>query len=99
MSAARKPIGLACIAPVLAARVLGQTSPPPRLSIGTDKATADAIESMGAEHVNTDPTGICVDEHHLLVTTPCYMNDVGPWIVYQGAEKMVEEVLRLAQAR
>jgi hypothetical protein len=24
------------------------------------------------------------------------MNDVGPWIVFQGAERLVEEVLRLA---
>ena len=29
------------------------------------------------------------------MTTPCYMNDVGPWVVYQGAERMVEEVLKM----
>jgi enhancing lycopene biosynthesis protein 2 len=97
MHAARKPIGLACIAPVLAARVLSDKAP--RLTIGTDKGTADAIQSMGGKHVDTDPTGICVDEQNRLVTTPCYMNDVGPWTVYQGAEKMVEEVLRMARAR
>ena len=97
MHAARKPIGLACIAPVLAAKVLSASGP--KLTIGTDKGTADAIESMGGQHVDTDPTGICVDEQNRLVTTPCYMNDVGPWTVYQGAEKMVEEVLRMAQAR
>jgi enhancing lycopene biosynthesis protein 2 len=49
--------------------------------------------------VNTDPTGVCVDERNRLVTTPCYMNDVGPWVVYQGAERMVEEVLRMAESR
>lgn len=93
MYAAKKPIGLACIAPVLAARVLGKHSP--HLTIGTDRGTADAIQSMGGKHVNTDPTGVCVDEANRLVTTPCYMNDVGPWTVYQGAEKMVAEVLRM----
>jgi enhancing lycopene biosynthesis protein 2 len=97
MHAAKKPIGLACIAPVLAARILGRHHP--QLTIGTDEGTADAINSMGGRHVNTDPTGVCVDEANRLVTAPCYMNDVGPWTVFQGVEKMVEQVLRLAQAR
>jgi enhancing lycopene biosynthesis protein 2 len=51
---------------------------------------------MGAHHHNTGPTEICVDHHHRLVSTPCYMNDVGPWTIYQGAERMVEEVLRMS---
>ena len=95
MHAARKPIGLACISPVLAASVFGKMNLKPKLTIGTDPATADAINKMGGEHCNAGPADICVDEENRLVTTPCYMNDVGPWIVYQGAEKMVEEVLRM----
>jgi enhancing lycopene biosynthesis protein 2 len=97
MHAAGKPVGLACIAPVLAAKILGRHSP--QLTIGTDKTTADAIGSMGGKHIDTEPTGVCVDERNRLVTTPCYMNDVGPWVVYQGAERMVEEVLRMAGSR
>ena len=96
---AKKPIGLACIAPVLAARVLGAAGLQPTLSIGTDKATAEAITSMKAKHQNTGPTDVCIDERNRIVTTPCYMNDVGPWTVYQGAQRMVEEVLRMAEAR
>jgi enhancing lycopene biosynthesis protein 2 len=98
---ARKPIGLACIAPVLAAAVLGSTGAgqpqphPPRLTIGNDPETARAIEAMGAQHVHVGPTEVVVDEDHRMVSTPCYMNDVGPWTVFQGAERMVEEVLRL----
>jgi enhancing lycopene biosynthesis protein 2 len=95
---AKKPIGLACIAPVLAAKVFGEIGAKPQVTIGTDKGTADAITSMGAQHHNTGPTDIYVDEANKLVTTPCYMNDVGPWTVYQGADKMVEAVLRLAGA-
>ncbi len=95
MHAARKPIGLACISPVIAARVFGKGQLKPRLTIGTDPATAEAINRMGGEHCNAGPADICVDEENRLVTTPCYMNDVGPWTVYQGAEKMVEEVLRM----
>lgn len=90
--AAGKPIGLACIAPVIAAKLFGAD-----VTIGTDKATADAIRAMGARHTDTDPTGVHVDAKHKVVTTPCYMNDVGPWTVFQGAEKMVAEVLRLAK--
>jgi enhancing lycopene biosynthesis protein 2 len=97
MHSAKKPIGLACIAPVLAAKILGRHQP--QLTIGTDRGTADAINSMGGRHVNTDPIGVVVDETNRLVTTPCYMNDVGPWTVFQGVEKMVEQVLKLAQAR
>src|SRR6267142_1393374 len=96
MVKAKKPVGLACIAPVLAARVLGTAGLKPKLTIGTDRATADAINAMKGEHQNTGETDICIDEANRLVTTPCYMNNVGPWIVYQGAEKMVEAVLKLA---
>ena len=94
MHQARKPIGLACIAPVLAARVLGKHSPV--LTIETDPGTAQAIEKMGARHHDVGPAEICVDSANRLVSTPCYMNEVGPWTVFQGAENLVEEVLRMA---
>lgn len=93
-----KPIGLACIAPVIAARVFGQKAIAVTLTIGTDAATAGAVEKMGAQHRNTGPTDICVDEHNRIVTTPCYMNDVGPWTVFQGADKMVQRVLSMAKS-
>lgn len=96
MVRAKKPVGLACIAPVLAARILGAMGLDPVVTIGTDPATAQAIGAMKARHRNTDPTGVCVDEANRLVTTPCYMTAPGPWAVFQGADRMVEEVLRLA---
>ncbi len=91
-----KPIGLACIAPVLAAAVLGRAGKRPELTLGTDEANARGIEALGAVHHNTPPADICIDQGNKLVSTPCYMNAVGPWIVYQGAEKMVEAVLLMA---
>ena len=94
--AAGKPIGLACIAPVLAAAVFGKDGLRPRVTIGTDQTTADAIDAMGGRHVATDETGVVVDEENKLVTTPCYMNDVGPYVVFVGATKMVDAVLELA---
>jgi enhancing lycopene biosynthesis protein 2 len=99
MIKAGKPIGMACIAPVIGARLLGKMGRKPKVTVGTDKGTADAIRSMNAEHQNTGETDICIDPINKLVTTPCYMNHVGPWVVFQGAEKMVNEVLRMAEAK
>jgi enhancing lycopene biosynthesis protein 2 len=95
MHQARKPIGLACISPVLAAAVFGKMNLRPKLTIGSDPKTAAAIDKMGGEHHNVGWTDVFVDEQNRIVTTPCYMNDVGPWVVYQCAERMVEEILRL----
>lgn len=95
MHEAGKPIGLACIAPVVAARVLGGDGRRPRLTIGRDEATASAIAAMNAVHEPTGPTDVCVDAENRLASTPCYMNDVGPWTVFQGAEKLVEAVLKM----
>lgn len=95
MHDAGKPIGLACIAPVIAARLFGHASPSPRLTIGTDTSTASAVEKMGATHVPADETGVVVDAAHKLVTTPCYMHHVGPHTVFVGASKMVDELMKL----
>jgi len=99
MHAAKKPIGLACIAPVLAAAVFGKLNLKPTITIGTDKGVADAIQTLGGIHRDTSPADICVDDANKLVTTPCYMNDVGAYTVFQGADKMVEAVLKLMGTR
>jgi len=97
MHAANKPIGLACIAPVLAAAVFGAKGCKPVLTIGTDAETAEAIAAMGGRHESKSPTDICIDHANRLVTTPCYMTASGPWQVFQGASRLVEEVLKLAE--
>jgi enhancing lycopene biosynthesis protein 2 len=99
MMKAKKPIGLACIAPVIAAKLLGSAGLKPTVTIGSDKSTADAIRAMKATHQEVGPADICIDQANRLVTTPCYMNDVGPWVVFQGADKMVEQVLQMAGAK
>ena len=99
MVKAKKPIGMACIAPVIGAKVLGMMGLNPKVTIGADKGTAAAINQMKAQHQETGPTDICIDQANRLVTTACYMNDVGPWTVFQGAEKMVEAVLAMAQGK
>jgi enhancing lycopene biosynthesis protein 2 len=93
MRAASKPMGFICIAPVIAARVLGDGV---RLTIGNDRETAEALESWGARHVECTVEEIVVDERHRIVSTPAYM--LGPWIapVAAGIDKLVSAVLELA---
>ncbi len=94
MHGAKKPIGFICIAPVIAARVLGAAHP--KLTIGSDPGTSGAIEAMGGRHVQAPVEGIVVDEANRIVTTPAYM--LGPTIskVAQGIEKLVAEILKMA---
>lgn len=91
MRAAGKPMGFICIAPVIAAKVLGASHP--KLTIGNDAETAAAVNGFGAEHVACAVEDIVVDEAHKLVTTPAYM--LGPSIapVNQGISKLVNKVL------
>lgn len=93
--AAKKPMGFACIAPVIAAKVLGEAGCNPKLTLGADDSMTQTLKQLKATHVNVEPAEVCIDEINKIVSTPCYMNNVGPWIVFQGAGKMVDEVIRL----
>lgn len=89
-----KPIGALCIAPVLLARLL----PGVQLTIGSDSATASAVQDMGAQHHSTQARQIVVDAAHRLVSTPCYMLDSSLADIFAGADALVAEVLRMAAA-
>ena len=93
MHQAEKPLGFICIAPVIAAKILGPFSP--ELTIGTDKAAIDALIAMGARHTMCKVTEIVVDEKNKIVSTPAYM--LGPSISYvaSGIEKLVSKVLEM----
>jgi len=85
---AGKPIAAMCIAPVILAR----TIPGARLTIGSHPETADAINTMGAVHVNCPVNESVVDRERKLVTTPAYMLASGPAEVFEGALSMVEKL-------
>lgn len=86
-----KAQGFICIAPVLAAKVLGSTGL--KLTIGSDPGTAAAIEQCGAEHVDCPVDDAVFDEQHKVATTPAYM--LGPSISYveKGIGKLVGQVV------
>lgn len=90
---AKKPMGFICIAPVLAAKVLGAHRP--TLTVGDDAETIVALEAMGAKHLVCKVDEVAVDLPHRLVSTPAYMS--GPSIapVSQGIDRLVGALLEL----
>jgi len=97
---AKKPIALCCIAPVIAARVLGKKKGGPGVSvtIGDDAGTAGAIESMGSRNVSKGVTEACVDAVNRIVTAPAYMyGEATPHEVFVGIGKMVDELGRMTK--
>ena len=91
MVSLKKPVGALCISPVLLARVLGEV----HLTIGDDEGTIDALESLGAKHVYTTHGEVVFDPEHNLVTTPCYMLDATIDQIAEGANNVVDAMIKL----
>ena len=89
---AEKPVGALCISPALIAKVLGDVE----VTIGDDKGTASAIQTLGATHVNTTHGEIVVDDKYKVITTPCYMLDATIDQIAVGAANIVKKILELA---
>ena len=87
------PIGALCIAPAFIAKVLGKAT----LTIGTDKGTAQAIESLGAKHQTTEGPDIVIDMGNRIVTSPCYMHDTTIGVVAEGAKNVIEALLKMME--
>lgn len=98
--AAGKPIGLCCIAPVLAAKVLGAKCGGPgcEVTIGDDGGTAEAIASWGSRNIAKPVREAHTDPRNRVVTTPAYMDDAAtPFDVFTGIGKMVDGVVGLVR--
>jgi enhancing lycopene biosynthesis protein 2 len=90
---AKKPVGLICIAPSMAAKIFG---PGVVCTIGNDADTAAALTQMGAEHQECAVDDIVEDPAHKLVTTPAYMLATSISEAASGINKLVDRVLELA---
>ncbi|KAA0189615.1 hypothetical protein HAZT_HAZT007253 [Hyalella azteca] len=99
---AKKPIGLCCIAPILAAKVLGSHN----ISITLGKtddgsgkwpyaASITAAKAMGADVVEKAVDEVLVDEKNKVVTTPAFMYEGKFHEIHDGVGKMVAAVLAL----
>ncbi|XP_060689856.1 glutamine amidotransferase-like class 1 domain-containing protein 3, mitochondrial [Hemiscyllium ocellatum] len=97
---AKKPIGLCCIAPVLAAKVL----PGVEVTVGHEDeeggkwpycGTAAAINAMGGKHTVHDVSSAHVDLQNQVVTTPAFMCETKLHHIFDGIGEMVQQVLKL----
>ena len=97
----KKPIALSCIAPVLAAKVLGdQNIKNVQLTVGSEvggegtkwpyAATAGQIKSLGCTHVSSNFDGICIDNINKLVTVPAYMFEGKPHEIYDNMSLLID---------
>lgn len=93
--AANKPMGFICIAPVIAAKVIGQGV---RLTVGDDKETGAAVVALGGQHVAHQVEEIEVDSKLKVVSTPAYMLGPGIAPVWKGIDKLVGAVMELIEA-
>ena len=97
--AAKKPIGLCCIAPVIAAHLLKC-----EVTVGRAEGeqwpyggTVGAIEAYGGSHVSHAFDGVCVDEARRVVTSPAYMFDGKPHEIFESVGAMVKATIALAK--
>lgn len=86
-----KPIGALCISPVIFAKVFGDVE----VTIGQDTGTAEAIEKLGATHIQTNHGEVVFDEKNNLFTTPCYMLDANILDIAKGASNIVKAMLEI----
>lgn len=84
----KKPIGALCISPAIVVRVLQDIE----VTIGNDKATAEAIETMGAKHIVTTHGNVVVDKKYNVVTTPCYMLDATIMDIFEDANAVISTI-------
>lgn len=88
-----KPVGLICIAPVMAPAISGAGT---RCTIGNDPATAAAIEHMGGVHVVCAVDDCVTDTERRVVSTPAYMLAERISEADAGIGKLVAAVLHMA---
>ena len=91
MHRAGKPIGAMCISPVLIADVIKDVE----LTLGSLCGASEAAEKHGATHKVTTHGEVTVDTKNKVATTPCYMLDATIAQVADGAENLIDELLKL----
>lgn len=96
-----KPLALCCIAPILAANVLGKSGV--TLTLGNTGSESDwpyqgsieAAKSFGANVELKNVDEVCVDAKNKVVTSPAYMYNGKFHEIQEGVTKMVDELVKL----
>ena len=91
MSAAGKPVGAMCIAPVILARLFSGVP----LTTGDDHASKGFIEKAGNTYVKASHGEVVCDLQRKLFTTPCYMLDASVSQIAEGTENIIREMMKV----
>lgn len=92
-----KPIGAICIAPAMMAKIFGDNTPL-ELTIGSDRDTANAINTMGGRHISCTVTNIVIDGKNKVVSTPAYMLAETIKEAAEGIEKLVKTIIDMIKS-
>lgn len=95
--AAGIPQGFICIAPVLAARALGEKHVV--LTVGKGGEVASALEAKSAQHLECKVDDIIVDQGNRVISTPAYMLAESILEAEVGINRLVEAILKLVKQR
>ena len=97
----KKVIGMSCIAPVIAAKLI----PGVKITMGKEQESETypfagavaASKAMGAMHVESEPTEAVTCYDNLVVTSGAYMYQGEPHVIYDSVKAMVDGVLDLVE--
>lgn len=89
--AAKKPIVVMCIAPMIIAKTLKGVS----VTIGNDDKTASAITKCGCTHKTTKQDDITIDKANKIISTPAFMCGDNLVAINAGIAKAIAELARL----
>lgn len=102
---AKKPIGLCCIAPMLAAKVLGGSGVTITLGKSDDGSgkwpyagSLEAAKGLGANVIEQGVDEVTIDQANQVVTTPAFMYEGKFHEIHDGVAKMVNAVLGLVKS-
>ena len=90
-----KPVAALCIAPALLARIFGKRKIKVKLTIGNDPDTANAINKMGAEHIDCPVNQAVIDREARVVTAPAYMLANSIKDVEESVKAMISGIFEL----
>jgi enhancing lycopene biosynthesis protein 2 len=91
-----KVVGAMCIAPAAVAKALSDTGLNPKLTVGEDQGTMDALKAMNSNAQPAKTTEIVIDDKNKIVSTPAYMMGTRISEVAEGIEKLVKKVVEMA---
>lgn len=88
--AAKKPIGMLCVSPVIIAKII----PGARVTVGNeDKELMEKLKSWGADAVPGGVNDVVIDEQNNIVTSPAYMINAPIHKVFDGIGNFVDTLL------